>query len=385
MPDLEARLRTLLARDADDVDPESTGRVARRLHGSRSTGVTRGRSIVALVAVAAAIGAIAVTTATVRGHRAPTPAATPPAAIADLTDLADPAPGFRWVSWRTVAVQVPTDWAYGHEPTESCAAGTVEPASPYVAVDPVGSGYTSTLMACSRPPGLISVPGFGVLDPRAWTPHLAWRDPTAYVPPDQQAVDGDLTHDGWTLSTRTVAGSQLQLLTAPGQDALREEILASATGYQTDQSGCAPVTPTMDGRFAAPATPFDITRVDQVDSISICLYTGGGLAASRLSSGDEADDLFDALRSAPEQPEAKPGAYCLDEPYRDPRSLVLRLRTGSGVHDLTLFLSQDTCNGFTDGTHTYALTGASCRPLFARDPIRLGGATHAVFEPCATR
>jgi hypothetical protein len=290
--------------------------------------------------------------------------------------------GWRWVSWRDVAVQVPESWGYGVEPYEAWCVyngnGLGTPTEPYVALD--STGMMSGLVGCTgeapdRHPAV-----FGSAEAKHWAPHVA------FGAIEGVSSDGTTTFEDWTLTAKTVGDVQVRLLTDPDTAPLTEQILDSATQFDLDQNGCDATSPVQAKRFVRPALPFDVSTVKDVDSISVCLYPRSGtsqpgLSASRLITRSDADALLAAIKDAPIGGGPDAPQTCLHDMYGD-TGLAVRLHTGGETRDLYVYTDWCFGNGFDDGTKHRELTIENCLPLFSADPVRLYGGSSAPFSRC---
>ncbi len=279
--------------------------------------------------------------------------------VEPIEALPSPAEGSQWVSWRDVAVQVPSTWDFGWEPGDDwCADGVVErlPQDPYVAINP---GYGPTLDIGCGEPRVRHDPAFGSAPETYWAPHAALE--TAVESSDVSLTDGT-----WFLATRTLGDVRVRLLTEDEQEA--EEILATATRFAVDQNGCEPTSPVQASEFVRPV-PFDITAVSGVESVSVCQYERGipmdepALMGSRTITGAEADALLRGLQSAPVGGGPDKPDQCSEDSNGD-TGIALHLDQGSRTD--TVFVYSDTCrgNGTDDGTEKRGLTEKTCSPLF---------------------
>ena len=246
----------------------------------RRTGRTIGATVLACAAVATAITAAHSLT----DLRTDPPIARPGAAE----------PGWRWESYKFAQVQVPESWTQ------------------YIS----GAAPCTTFPSLSRPVigrfndwlgtwGHTCEDAVLPLDRRV--PYLWFNDVQA---PGIKQYDG-----GWTEETRYVGGTKVSVLT--NDDALRRRIFDTArpiTG--TDDYGCAPTD------FRPPGT----STSDPVTSAGICEYWNDSLVAGSSVPAEQAAELADLLRTAPEgpPPESPPG--CQDP---SPRTYVVILHTRS--------------------------------------------------------
>ncbi|HET6743894.1 MAG TPA: hypothetical protein VFH76_33375 [Kribbella sp.] len=208
------------------------------------------------------------------------------------------APGWRWESFRTVQVQVPSTWTQYVSGPAPCTILS-DPAVPIVGR--VNGWPESRRYSCATP----VIP----LDERR--PYLWFDDVQA---PGVTRYDG-----GWTEETRVVGGVKLSVLTK--DDALRDKILDSARPIAgTDPYGCSPQQP-VQVSIQAP----DIR--EQVTSASVCEYWNGSLiAGSAVPAGQVAELSRQVIadlqtRSVPPVP-----AGCNDPAARE---FVVLLHTGN--------------------------------------------------------
>lgn len=383
----EQAFRDAFAREADHLDgPEHVVRRPRRWP-----------VLAAAAAVIAVVGAGLVLTPDDPPPASDAPSATPTPDAPDATEspvaadapLPDPEPGWRWVSWRGVAVQAPVAWGYDLTPLEAWCTLDREntPREPYVAQDPNGVGIGGVGCVDGGP---AAPAGFGPGPERLWVPHLSFVDRGAPDLGEGPVPDGVSSYDGWTLTTRTVGDVQVQVLSDAATEDVAAPALASLREVEVDQDGCATRSEITAEQFVRPPIPVDLSTIDDVRSVAVCKYardTGWlrpGLIGSRTIHGDAAADLVAAITSSPVGGGPDRPQNCVDDMYGD-TAIVLRVTDGAGeVHDA--FVYYDWCfgNGIDDGTRRYALTAASCRPLFAEPPVEMySGSTH-VYRVCAS-
>lgn len=282
---------------------------------------------------------------------------------AELSGLAAPKQGWKWVSRGDVAVQVPETWGFSDYLRSDWCVGDAEgptmPEGPYVAINP----GAVDLIAC---------PDVG---PEFVRMHVAFSAPT-----DDRTTTETLM--------RAVGSSGVWVvleLDATEQDrALAEEILATAVTFERDFAGCAPHVPfaSADDR----PDPWDIRTATGVSSVGVCRYTDNSYATenpnlegSRLLNSEESVALVAAMAEAPEGVSGDPDGCSAG--FEERAGVVLRVADESGVHDV--YLRVDGCRnlGWDDGVAKRKLTGA-CRALFADPPIRFSGGAEAAHENC---
>ncbi|MBB6626741.1 hypothetical protein H5V45_05335 [Nocardioides sp. KIGAM211] len=289
--------------------------------------------------------------------------------------------GWRWVSFRGVAVQVPQRWDYGFEPANPWCmyddTSRVERA-PYVAFDATNLAIAG--VGCIGESPDHHPEEFGPAPARFWAPHLSFA-----VSSSRATEDGPLRFRGWTLTTKLVAGVPISLLTDEETASLTDRILDSARTFDTDDNGCDASSPVQAQEFVRPQ-PFDVAAVPRVDSIAICQYArgipadAGALVGSRRLTGASASSVLEAIRAAPAGGGPDTPQTCLhSEAGRT--AIDLRLDDGSGAHDLYVYFDSCIHNGFDDGTTVRELTSAACRPLFGDNVVLFEGSSRP-FERC---
>jgi len=271
----EDLVATSLSRHAADAPTDD--RLLSDLHHRlrrRRTGRTIGAAVLACAAVATAITAAHSLTADLRTD--------PQVARPGAPDL-----GWRWESFKTVEVQVPSSWTQYISGPAPCTF-LANPAVP--TIGRLNGWLSKNWYTCSD----------AVLPLDRRQPYLWFDDVQA---PGTKQYDG-----GWTEETRLVAGTKISVLTQ--DDALRRRILASArpiTG--TDYYGCTPQEP-------APNT--GIAPTDGVTSADICEYWKGSLVAGSTLPKAPAVTLARGLGTTPlSPPTSAPG--CQDPSPRDYR------------------------------------------------------------------
>lgn len=233
----------------------------------RRTGRTVGAAVLACAAVATAITATHSLTSQLR---------TDP----QVTRPGPPAAGWRWESYKTVQVQVPSGWTQYISGPAPCTTFANS------AVPSIGrlSGWLSrTWYTC----------GDAVLPQNRRQPYV-WFD-------DVQAPGTKQYDAGWTEETRLVAGTKISVLTK--DDALRRRILESArpiTG--TDYYGCAPTDLGPHGT--------GLNAKDQFTSANVCEYWHGSLVSGSQLAARTATAFAQRVNSSPEGPQSARAAGC---------------------------------------------------------------------------
>jgi len=319
---------TLLAQSLDRQaaqaprDHDLLDQVHARLRRRRS-GRTAGSLVLACAAVATGIFGIHSVLDTA-------PKTTPDTVPATQISPGPPTPeaGWRWESYRTIQLQVPSSWGFGTTDQPPCLVK--EKVAGYV-------GRTGM------------VPGIGCSER---LPEPAVRAPYVWFA-TRQPVGIKTTGDGWTEETRELDGVKVAVFT--GDDALRRRIFDSITPIvSVDGHGCPPVVPV--DKEGGPA----LTTVGPIRSISVCSYDGNVLSASSRLDADQAKAIAAAILAAPagggpDQPR------CIDF---SPVDLLLKV-DGSSAHDaeVTIRYSRCTDNGAWDGVTKRRLTKAYLEPL----------------------
>jgi hypothetical protein len=204
----------------------------------------------------------------------------------------DPAPGWRWESYKTVEVQVPDRW----NQYISGAAPCLGPGDSGPAV-----GRLNDWLGNRRLPCVVAVMPLAERKDYLW-----FNDVQA---PGIKRYDG-----GWTEETRLVGGVKLSVLTQ--DDALRERILDSVRPItQTDYYGCTPRDPgDQPGKLGE----------DAVTSVEVCEYFDGSLVAGSRLTGKPAAELARGLTGRPTTGTMEPATGCQDP---DPRIFVITVHT----------------------------------------------------------
>jgi hypothetical protein len=284
-------------------------------------------------------------------------------ATVEVGPLPDAKDGYRWVSWRNVAVQVPETWAYGYETGDQwCVGDEKAPPKPFVAYNQ--SHGASTLVGC--PGNQTDAPRiFGPAPERLWATHLTFQDP------GEDAGD-TATYDGWTLASKVIDGVEVRLLSQVTQET--QGIMDSARTFGLDENGCAPSSSIQAAKFQKPSPAYDVRQVESVDSISVCQYQRAdmrsgapALMGSRLITGRAATDLLHGLQKAPVGGGPDRPQNCVADEYGED-AVELLLHTGEKTHSVYLYYDWCFGNGTTDGTTLRALTADTCAPVFG-EPV----------------
>jgi hypothetical protein len=261
----EKLIVTSLSKHATEApsDEDLLAAVHYRLQRRRS-GRTIGAAVLACAVVATAITATHSITSELRSDP-------------EVAQSGAPDAGWRWESYKTVQVQVPTDWSQYVSGPAPCTA--IWSPSSSSSTKPVIGRFNDWLGPTSY------VCEDAVLPADRRQQYLWFNDVQA---PGIKQYDA-----GWTEETRIVGGVKISVLTQ--DDALRRRILDSArpiTG--TDDYGCAPTDSGVRGTGLDPA--------DRITSASICEYWQNTLVAGSTMTDDRAAELARRLAAAPEGP-----------------------------------------------------------------------------------
>jgi hypothetical protein len=268
MDSSEQLIADSLSKHAADApsDERLLAAVHARLH-RRRTGRTVGAAVLACAAVATAITAAHSITSELR---------TDP----EVSRPGPPAAGWRWESYKTAQLQVPSSWTQYMSGPAPCTTFANS------AVPSIGrlSGWLSrTAYTCAD----------AVLPLNRRQPYV-WFD-------DVQGPGIKQYNGGWTEETRLVAGTKISVLTK--DDALRRRILDSArpiTG--TDYYGCAPKAPIPQGPGLKTNEP--------IASAGVCEYWRGTLVAGSNLAGGPATAFAQRVNSSPEGPQSARAEGC---------------------------------------------------------------------------
>jgi hypothetical protein len=188
-----------------------------------------------------------------------------------------PEPGFRWESYRDVAVQVPQTWGYAFSPDVAHCARTSFPSEPYV--DLARGPQPTHAILCGEP-----------LADTDQAMHLTFS-PAAGEPPWSE--DSEV----WRTSSRELGAARITVTARAADADLADRILASAVVVPdgVDPNGCPVVQPDPEPVDLAALVP---TR------IGVCLYENadadeGALRSSAGLTGAAAAEAWDAVLAAP--------------------------------------------------------------------------------------
>lgn len=261
--------------------------------------------------------------------------------------VGDPEPGFRWESYRDVAVQVPQSWGYAYAPGVDHCVRSSFPTEPYVDLAR-GPQPTHAILCTDR------------LADSDQAVHLTFS-PLADEPPWRE----DSTV--WRTSTREL-GSVRLTVTARAADAdLADRILASAIVVPggVDPNGCPVVRPDPD--------PVDLATLAP-SRIGVCLYDSadgqdGVLRSSAGLAGESAVEAWDAVLAAP----GGGGPDSTAEECTGVPGWPIILVVGDAATPVAATVGGCAGNGVRDAAAAGGarrLTGALCGALLV-DPVRI--------------
>lgn len=282
-----------------------------------------------------------------------------PIPVAHLSGLEAPEDGWKWVSRRDVAVQVPESWPYSsYSWMPWCLNSAVEPAmpeGPYV----------------DSPEGVIPYIGCPEVGPEYVRMHVGFGEPSPADTAVKTSADGAAVYVVMEAEPTTE------------EEALADQILSTATTFERDHAGCTPVGPftSVEDR----PEPWDIGAAEGVSQVGVCRYSPypeegePNLSGSLVIEGEGAVGLVEGIAAAPEGVSGDP-AGCM-EGFDERGGVVLRVADASGVHDV--YLRVDGCRnlGFDDGVTQRQLTD-ECRTVFREAPVTLDGVGWEAGEMC---
>ncbi|MFF5987142.1 hypothetical protein [Prauserella flavalba] len=257
--------------------------------------------------------------------------------------------GWRWESYRGVAIGVPSTWGYGVPGPSWCSR------PPEGEREPLRPG------AVGRP---AAVPAVGC--PSEYPP-LGEREQWLTFA-DSGEVGIREFDGGWVEETRELDGVFVTLFSADVD--LRSTVLGTLRpGNEEIALGCGPMHPAAEGRTYRPEAGAPLAPED-VRSVSVCRYArsdavpdGPPLLAARFASGDEALRLASAVLTAPEGAGPDDPANCAPEYDYGPELILLHLRAEDRSQEVVVRYAGCEGNGTDDGTIRRALTGDLMRAL----------------------
>nr|WP_300142224.1 hypothetical protein [Propionicimonas sp.] len=357
------------------LDPEAVKPIVRRRTAgpwARTLAAAAGVAIVAGAGVLVLPGLLSGSGASASASMEAVPAAAGAAAASEdqtandmaggagtsLASWAAPAAGYRWESYRDVAVQVPDDWGYASAPRSDYCLMKTFPDEPYV--DLARGAEPVRAIACAEP--------------------LADDDQAVHL--SFSPADGEepwsAPSEVWRQYTRELGEARITVTAQADQAGLAEEILDSAivTPDGADPNGC-PVT------YPA-AGPVELSRLDP-SRIAVCLYEAdgdrGAFRASVVLTDSAAAKAWQAVQSAPGGggPDGDPAQCGASAGW------PLLLFVGEGRVPVTMSVGGCAGNGVSDAaaaSKTRKLTSALCRALLV-DPVRISVGSGPAGELCA--
>lgn len=261
--------------------------------------------------------------------------------------VGDPEPGFRWESYRDVAVQVPQSWGYAWAPDVDHCARSSFPTGPYVNLAR-GPQPTNAILCTER------------LADADQAMHLTFS-PVAGEPPWHEASKV------WRTSTRELGSVRLTVTARPADADLADRILASAIVVPggVDPNGCPVLRPDPD--------PADLTTLVP-SRIGVCLYENaegeeGALRSSAGLAGERAGEAWDAVLAAP----GGGGPDSAAEECTGVPGWPILLVVGDAATPVQVTVGGCAGNGVRDAAAAGGarrLTGALCGALLV-DPVRI--------------
>lgn len=277
--------------------------------------------------------------------------------------LPPPQPGWRWESFRDVAVQVPQEWGYGFAPTSAWCISEDWTEAPYV--DLARGGGMVPAILCE-----------GVIPADKLVPHLVLSEPSA--------APAESLPDGWSYHRLDVGSVTISVLTDAAGDELAGQILASAVISQVDHNGCPAAVPSGDSGALSQLAGAPL---------AVCLYDFDapgvlGLRASVGLTDAAADAAWQAMAAAPPGggPDDDSASTC-QEPTPDPSAGPQPDSVAFVVVDGQAFrfaFSGCTGNGLSDpspGSPLREVTSQLCRTLLV-PPLWVDTAFGPAAEVC---
>jgi hypothetical protein len=301
-------------------DRDLLGTVHTRLRRRRSR-LAAGSLVLACAAVATGIFGV---------HSLVDPGATARPDVAPATQISPgptPTEGWRWESYRTIQLQVPSEWSFGTTDQPACMVKKKE--APYVGR-----------------PGL--VPSIGC---QSWVLGPAVRSPYLWFA-TSRAVGSQDAGDGWVEETREFDNVKVTVF---GEAALRQQVFDSVIPIvSADSNGCPSVVPVgsrpSGGGLAAVGIPH---------SVSVCSYGVDVLSGSSTLSAERARSIVTAILAAP----AGGGPNVPKCVEFSPVDLLLLVKGSKQDAEVTIRYSRCADNGSSDGTTTRRLTRTYLEPL----------------------
>lgn len=279
----ENALRAAFHRAAEATQLDSLdGPAIRRKARTRSATMVTGAAAAVLLLFGGVVGAVQLS-------RDPAATAADPADQTETSAIETPDKGWRFEYYRDVRLQVPDSWGYDSEPgSDWCAAvpGGMMPDQPYVARAEASQAVFDILCRPSGPPV------------------TNWVDHVALSSAFRSSAGSSADEVGAFWVVKKVVGHVGITAVAIDRE-LADRIVASAEIVEAADPSCDPRSEIQAHGFQRPAPPFDITTLEDVDTILVCQYTFGesvnspGLSAQYQLVGAAADRELEALQAAP--------------------------------------------------------------------------------------
>ena len=288
-----------------------------------------------------------------------------PDRVASWVSRPQPITEWRTEHYRDITFEVPAKWAYDDEPSNDCYE-TSHPKG-YVALErhrPV------LLNSCSLDDGHSL---------RSEHVHVQWLDKT--LPP----TEGTTKVAGWWTTTRVFGDVWLRVVSR--DRALVDRVLSSVTPVTASTSGpCTPHNILERNPLARPQKAFDVTRLERVDSITLCQYESqsdsriSGLSRQAVLTSSAAQSLLQGMQQS--EPARHDGCRAPD--MSDALTVVAHLHTGTTTR--TVNLVQWGCisgriGRVDDGTTVRGLSPAACEALLI-PPIGTNTGDDPLAEEC---
>ncbi|GLY19795.1 hypothetical protein Kisp01_68090 [Kineosporia sp. NBRC 101677] len=259
--------------------------------------------------------------------------------------------GWRWESYRDVRLAVPADWGYGVTPSRMCRGKTeTRPHVGRPVVNPEG-GRCET--SDERYGSTGQFVWFGVEEPAMEVVRLEKVKGRAVVHRGRAAIQ---------------VGMVRVYVRAP--EPIRQQILNSIEFTDIDHNSCPAQAPYAGDPSWRPDGP-DVTKYQEIRSISACRYADAELVSSLRLTGEKATDALAAIARAPEGGGPfHPAASCVpvEVEAEGIEQLVLQVDAATSG---TISLRYGGCSstGLDDGVTVRTLTRDSVTP-FLQGPNR---------------
>lgn len=401
----EAALNAAFQQQADQLSPQAIDISEVRRHANRRTALRLGGVAAAVLLISGGVTAAvqlqrersvsptaasgsqgdtaAESEAPPSASEAPTPSEAATVAPTSSETAAPPeAPaGWRTEYYRDIEVKVPPSWGYGSEPASDwCVNPKSLPDAPYVS-----RHFPDQVVLTINCPSPDDKPGFSnEAQVRYWVEHLA-LEPVSLHRAGPEPASTERVDDWWVIRQRV--GEALVKVVSRDK-ALAETIIGSARMVQPSKQRCAPQSEIEGSPYPSPREPFDVSQIESVDSISVCLYSRGesatpGLIALKELDAEAANEVLSAIQASPVGGGPDSPEDCASWIYGD-TAIVARLRVGDATHDLYVYYGSCRGNGFDDGTVKRELTVEACTPLI-QAPVAIWSGSHESFQRCNPR